>query len=161
MEDLDAIAGGVAYKHLVEPGVTRLQGSITERGFYVVTAAVERLDMLLTLTPKNVKDLRLSGQVIYTGRSSMEVVVKMETLNQTGREETIMLGEYNYQSIIQVIDRIKQGGSRWSASTRSQIERGLLIRWLPPLMTRKHSLRWDKVPMPNVCQSNTLQLPSS
>ena len=127
MEDLDSLAGGVAYKHLMEPGVARLQGSINERGFYVVTAAVERLDMLSTLTPKNVKDLRLSGQVIYTGRSSMEVVVKMETLNQTGEEETIMLGGYNPQSIVQVIDRIKQEGSQWSASMRSQIERGLLI----------------------------------
>ncbi|KAG8835529.1 hypothetical protein FRC17_002758 [Serendipita sp. 399] len=94
MEDLDSLAGGVAYKHLMEPGITELTGSINERGFYVVTASVERLDMLSPLTPKNVKDLRLSGQVIYTGRSSMEVVVKMEALGQDNAEETIMLGRF-------------------------------------------------------------------
>jgi hypothetical protein len=42
MEDLDALAGGVAYKHLLEPGVTQLKGGVSERGFYVVTASVER-----------------------------------------------------------------------------------------------------------------------
>ncbi|PVG02136.1 Thioesterase/thiol ester dehydrase-isomerase [Serendipita vermifera] len=94
MEDLDALAGGVAYKHLMEPGVTQLRGGTNERGFYVVTASVERLDMLTPLTPKNVKDLRLSGQVIYTGKSSMEVVVKMEALGHNNSEETIMLGRF-------------------------------------------------------------------
>jgi acyl-coenzyme A thioesterase 9 len=54
---------------------------------------VSRLDMLTPLTPKNVKDLRLSGQVIYTGKSSMEVVVKMEALGHNNSEETIMLGD--------------------------------------------------------------------
>lgn len=92
MEDLDALAGGVAYKHLMEPGITKLEGGVSERGFYVVTASIDRLDMLSPLTPQNVKDLRLSGQVIHTGRSSMEVVVKMEALGQGGEEETIMLG---------------------------------------------------------------------
>lgn len=94
MEDLDALAGGVAYKHLMERGVTQIKGSINDRGFYVVTAAVERLDMLHPLTPSNVKDIRLSGQVIYTGRSSMEVVVKMEALGRDNAEETIMLGRF-------------------------------------------------------------------
>lgn len=94
MEDLDSLAGGVAYKHLMEPGVSRLTGSLSERGFYVVTASVDRLDMLTTLTPSNVKDLRLSGQVIYTGKSSMEVVVKWEALSQDQTEETIMLGRF-------------------------------------------------------------------
>jgi acyl-coenzyme A thioesterase 9 len=42
MEDLDSLAGGVAYKHLMEPGVTQLKGGTNERGFYVVTASVER-----------------------------------------------------------------------------------------------------------------------
>jgi hypothetical protein len=51
-----------------------------------------RLDMLTTLTPTNVKDLRLSGQVIYTGKSSMEIVVKWEALGQDHSEETIMVG---------------------------------------------------------------------
>lgn len=46
--------------------------------------------MLAPLHP--VRDLRLSGQVIYTGRSSMEVAVKMEAMESDGTEETIMLG---------------------------------------------------------------------
>jgi acyl-CoA hydrolase len=46
--------------------------------------------MLAELNP--VRDLRLSGQVIYVGTSSMEVAVRMEALNPNGSEETIMLG---------------------------------------------------------------------
>lgn len=48
--------------------------------------------MLAPLTP--VRDLKLSGQVIYTGRSSMEVAVKMEAMGHNGAEETIMLGTF-------------------------------------------------------------------
>lgn len=48
--------------------------------------------MLKPLTPENVGDIRLSGQVIYTGVSSMEVVVRMEKVGPGDAEETIMLG---------------------------------------------------------------------
>ena len=47
--------------------------------------------MLAPLYP--VRDMRLSGQVIHTGRSSMEVAVRMEALEKDGREQTIMLGK--------------------------------------------------------------------
>lgn len=90
MEHLDSLAGSISYKHLLGPGIETL-GSIDERGFYVVTAAVDRLDMLAPLLP--VRDLRLSGQVIHTGQSSMEIAVKMEAVGSNGQEETIMLGE--------------------------------------------------------------------
>lgn len=50
--------------------------------------------MLSPLTPEKIRDLRLSGQVIYTGKSSMEVVVKMEALGPNDAEETIMLGRF-------------------------------------------------------------------
>jgi len=50
-----------------------------------------RLDILAPLRP--VRDIRLSGQVIYTGTSSMEVAVKMEAIAIDGREETLMLGK--------------------------------------------------------------------
>lgn len=50
-----------------------------------------RLDMLSPLDPS--RDLRLSGQVIYTGKSSMEVAVKMETIGMGLEEETVLLGE--------------------------------------------------------------------
>lgn len=46
--------------------------------------------MLASLYP--VRDIRLSGQVVYTGTSSMEVAVKMEALGSEGEEETLMLG---------------------------------------------------------------------
>jgi acyl-coenzyme A thioesterase 9 len=108
MEHLDSLAGSIGYKHLLGPAVEKL-GSIEQRGFYIVTASVDRyvlqmilikfklyklsqwrLDMLAPLNP--VRDLRLSGQVIYTGRSSMEVAVRMEAMGNNDSEETIMLG---------------------------------------------------------------------
>lgn len=39
------------------------------------------------------RDLRISGQVIYTGRSSMEVAVKMESIGKNVPEETVLIGE--------------------------------------------------------------------
>ncbi|KIJ18171.1 hypothetical protein PAXINDRAFT_161655 [Paxillus involutus ATCC 200175] len=92
MEHLDSLAGSISYKHMLGPDVETL-GRIAERGFYVVTASVDRLDMLAPLHP--VRDIRLSGQVIYTGKSSMEVAVKMEALGSDGKEETLMLGRFS------------------------------------------------------------------
>ncbi|KAG8910201.1 hypothetical protein FRC02_007346, partial [Tulasnella sp. 418] len=92
MEHLDSIAGSVAYKHVLPPGQTI--DDISNAGFYVVTAAADRLDMLKPLSSKNVTDLRISGQVSYVGKSSMEVTVKMECLEANGNEETIMLGRF-------------------------------------------------------------------
>lgn len=51
--------------------------------------------MLRPLTPSH--DLRLSGQVIYTGRSSMEVVVRIERIaseEMPEKDETILLGKF-------------------------------------------------------------------
>ncbi|KAL0952552.1 hypothetical protein HGRIS_006809 [Hohenbuehelia grisea] len=103
MEHLDSLAGSIAYKHMLGPSVQTL-GRINERGFYIVTASVDRLDMLAQLDPK--RDLRLSGQVIYTGRSSMEVAVRMESVPagqahsasaKSGHldETTVMLGRFS------------------------------------------------------------------
>lgn len=42
---------------------------------------------------KHPSDIRLSGQVIYVGRSSIECAVRMEQLSDGGRNErTVMLG---------------------------------------------------------------------
>ncbi|KAG6887669.1 hypothetical protein C0995_013621 [Termitomyces sp. Mi166 len=92
MEHLDSLAGSISYKHMLGPGVQTL-GRIQERGFYIVTASVDRLDMLAPLNPS--RDLRLSGQVIHTGRSSMEVAVKMETISSGGPDETVLLGRFS------------------------------------------------------------------
>ena len=51
-----------------------------------------RLDMLATIYPP-LRDLRLSGHVIHTGRSSMEVAVQLVALGDDGAEETLMLGK--------------------------------------------------------------------
>lgn len=41
MEHLDSLAGSIAYKHVLGPGVN-LVGNVRDRGFFVVTAAVDR-----------------------------------------------------------------------------------------------------------------------
>ncbi|KAF9446546.1 Thioesterase/thiol ester dehydrase-isomerase [Macrolepiota fuliginosa MF-IS2] len=92
MEHLDSLAGSIAYKHVLGPTVETL-GRIQERGFYIVTASVDRLDMLAPVDPS--RDLRISGQVIYTGRSSMEVAVKMETIGKGLPEETVLIGRFS------------------------------------------------------------------
>lgn len=50
--------------------------------------------MLAPLDPS--RDLRMSGQVIYTGRSSMEVAVKMETIGNDLPEETVLIGNSHH-----------------------------------------------------------------
>ncbi|KAK0463123.1 Thioesterase/thiol ester dehydrase-isomerase [Desarmillaria tabescens] len=92
MEHLDSLAGSISYKHTLGPGVETL-GRIKERGFYIVTASVDRLDMLASLDPT--RDLRLSGQVIYTGKSSMEVAVQMESIGGGMFEKTVLLGRFS------------------------------------------------------------------
>ncbi|PPQ69355.1 hypothetical protein CVT25_004747 [Psilocybe cyanescens] len=89
MEHLDSLAGSIAYKHMLGPSVKKIQGS----GFYIVTASVDRLDMLSPLDPT--RDLRLSGQVIYTGHSSMEVAVKMESTGKGLPDETVLIGRFS------------------------------------------------------------------
>ncbi|KXN85191.1 Acyl-coenzyme A thioesterase 9, mitochondrial [Leucoagaricus sp. SymC.cos] len=92
MEHLDSLAGSISYKHILGPTVETL-GRIQQRGFYIVTASVHRLDMLAPLNPS--RDLRISGQVIYTGHSSMEVVVKMESIGKDLPEETVLIGRFS------------------------------------------------------------------
>ena len=50
-----------------------------------------RLDMLAAISPP-LRDLRLSGPIIHTGRSSVEVAVQLVALGDDGAEETLMLG---------------------------------------------------------------------
>lgn len=51
----------------------------------------DSLDMLSSLDPA--RDLRLSGHLIYTGRSSMEVAVRMESLSTDKPPVTVMIGQ--------------------------------------------------------------------
>ncbi|EKM77042.1 hypothetical protein AGABI1DRAFT_122296 [Agaricus bisporus var. burnettii JB137-S8] len=91
MEHFDSLAGSISYKHMLGPTVETL-GRIQERGFYIVTASVDRLDMFAPLDPS--RDLRISGQVIYTGHTSMEVAVKMESIGKNLPEETVLIGRF-------------------------------------------------------------------
>ncbi|KAJ3512048.1 hypothetical protein NMY22_g15450 [Coprinellus aureogranulatus] len=114
MENLDSLAGSIAYKHMLGPNVQALP-SVEDRGFYIVTASVDRLDMMAPLDPK--RDVRLSGQVIYTGRSSMEVVLKMEHIGGGQEDETVMIGIYipPFSAFweIDVEGEMKKVGSAW------------------------------------------------
>ena len=62
MEDLDALAGAIAYKHTDD-------GKPNSSPLTIVTASVDRIDWL---KPLDVCDLRLTGHVTYVGYSSME-----------------------------------------------------------------------------------------
>ncbi|KAF8175154.1 hypothetical protein BJ912DRAFT_1064398 [Pholiota molesta] len=118
MEHLDSLAGSIAYKHMLGPACrpsaayrkrasTSSPPPLTGKSlitFYLVEAHLiiyvhhvfcyiyQSLDMLSPLDPA--RDLRLSGQVIYTGRSSMEVAVKMEHIGRGRPDETVLLGVY-------------------------------------------------------------------
>ncbi|KAF9130114.1 hypothetical protein BGW39_003474 [Mortierella sp. 14UC] len=72
MEDLDALAGAISYKHCDD-------GKFESSPLTIVTASVDRIDFL---KPFGVSDLRLSGHVTYVGYSSMEVFMKMEEINK-------------------------------------------------------------------------------
>ncbi|KAF9190499.1 hypothetical protein BGZ51_008538 [Haplosporangium sp. Z 767] len=72
MEDLDALAGAIAYKHTDD-------GKTDSSPLTIVTASVDRIDLL---KPLDVCDLRLSGHVSYAGYSSMEIFMKMEEISE-------------------------------------------------------------------------------
>ncbi|KAG0088771.1 hypothetical protein BGZ92_005750 [Podila epicladia] len=72
MEDLDALAGAISYKHADD-------GNADSSPLTIVTASVDRIDLL---KPLGVCDLRLSGHVTYVGYSSMEIFMKMEEISE-------------------------------------------------------------------------------
>ncbi|KAI9256071.1 acyl-CoA thioester hydrolase [Helicostylum pulchrum] len=71
LEDLDALAGAISYKHM--------DTFVNSAPLTVVTASVDRMELLM---PNTVEDFKLSGHVAYVGKSSMEVFVKLETIPQ-------------------------------------------------------------------------------
>ncbi|KAF8974107.1 hypothetical protein BGZ46_009770 [Entomortierella lignicola] len=85
MEDLDALAGAIAYKHCYD-------GKPNSRPIIIVTAAVDRIDFL---RPFGVRDLRLSGHVTYAGFSSLEVFMKMEEISEKDEKaDTILAARF-------------------------------------------------------------------
>lgn len=71
LEDLDALAGAIAYKHIDN-------GDPTAPPVTVVTASVDRLDLFLP--EAGIENYKLSGHVSYVGSSSMEIFIKAETI---------------------------------------------------------------------------------
>ncbi|KAI7870381.1 acyl-CoA thioester hydrolase [Spinellus fusiger] len=71
LEDLDALAGTIAYKH-VDNGDPEASPTT------IVTASVDRLDLMIS---DSVENYKLSGHVSYVGNSSMEIFIKAETVD--------------------------------------------------------------------------------
>ncbi|KAG0021252.1 hypothetical protein BGZ80_002782 [Entomortierella chlamydospora] len=87
MEDLDAMAGAIAYKHADD-------GKPDSSPLTMVTASVDRIDLL---KPLGVADIRLCGHVSYVGNSSMEIFMKMEEINSEAPEkpgDTILVARF-------------------------------------------------------------------
>ncbi|CDR98971.1 related to acyl-coa thioester hydrolase [Sporisorium scitamineum] len=84
LEDLDSLAGGISYRHALGGRPGEVSAPI-----YIVTASVDRLDLLAPLTAD--ANYRLSGHVIYVGSSSMEVFVSIEQLTEPMRPNKICL----------------------------------------------------------------------
>lgn len=94
--DLDSLAGSVAYKHVLPDGSTPADAA--KSGLYIVTAAVDRLDMLRPLSQTEPEDLRLSGHVYSTGNSTMEITIRLQSVSRSrglqNNPETILLGRF-------------------------------------------------------------------
>ena len=103
--------------------------------------------MLASLYP--VRDMRLGGQVIHTGKSSMEIAVRMEALSKDGSEQTIMLGmihlplDHGNRLSPQLF---RQVGSAWSAETRGHIVQPPLTHSSSRLPRTTRCSTWEKVP---------------
>lgn len=67
LEDLDALAGAISYKHM--------DTFVNSAPLTVVTASVDRMELLM---PNTVEDFKLSGHVAYVGKSSMEGKITLE-----------------------------------------------------------------------------------
>lgn len=72
MEDLDALAGEVAYKHS--------DGFDKRRPLTIVTAAIDRIELQKPIIP--FFDLEIVGKVTCTGKSSMEIRIEVHSLKK-------------------------------------------------------------------------------
>lgn len=74
------LAGSVAYKHVLPDGYSTKDSH--RANLYLVTAAVDRIDMLRPIDPRHPENLRLSGHVSYTGSSALEVLVRLDSISR-------------------------------------------------------------------------------
>lgn len=97
MEDLDILAGAVSYRYVL-PDAAPVSDA-RKHGFYIVTAAVDRLDMLRPIDPLEPENMQLSGFVSYASRSSMEILIQLASVsekrgNSVDKPEPIMIGRF-------------------------------------------------------------------
>lgn len=69
LEDLDALAGSIAYEHCEDDNAST-------RPMTIVTASVDHIILQRPLRAD--RDMRLRGHVTWVGRSSMEVIILVE-----------------------------------------------------------------------------------
>lgn len=84
LEDLDSLAGSCAYRHVLPAGADIADARA--HGLYIVTAAVDRIDLLRPLSAAAPENLRLSGFVSFCSRSTMEVLIVLESDGAAGVE---------------------------------------------------------------------------
>ena len=57
-------------------------GAAQDAGFHIVTAAVDRLDLLRPIDAKEPENMLLTGFVSYASRSSMEVMIQLASVSE-------------------------------------------------------------------------------
>ncbi|KAK5580236.1 hypothetical protein RB653_000251 [Dictyostelium firmibasis] len=85
LEDLDALAGTVSFKHAENDEDTFKKT--------IVTASVDRISLLQPLIPD--RDIKMEGVVTYVGKSSMEVMIKLSSKNnETQLHEPVLVAYF-------------------------------------------------------------------
>jgi acyl-coenzyme A thioesterase 9 len=102
LEELDRLAGAVAYKHALslerevvsfllhtpnEDLMTSDKDADSSLPMTIVTASVDSIVLYRPLAIKN--DLKIVGRVVLVGRSSMEVLLEVDTINGDKSERAI------------------------------------------------------------------------
>lgn len=80
-QDMDNLAGSVAYQHALGKtmDVMGVSKTFDTQGIVVVTAGVDYIKLYSPIY--TVKDLKIQGKVVQVGRSSMEVVITADVLD--------------------------------------------------------------------------------
>ncbi|KAK4057920.1 hypothetical protein OIO90_001139 [Microbotryomycetes sp. JL221] len=94
MEDFDTVAGAAAYRYILPDGAPIDEAK--RHGIYVVTASVDRMDVLRPLSDLDgTVDLRLTGHVAYASESSMEIFIRLATVPKDDTaSSTILIGRF-------------------------------------------------------------------
>lgn len=85
LEDLDALAGNIAFAHVQDPKVT------------IVTASVDRIR--LSAPPNLDRDQHLSGKVTYVGSSSMEIRMQCKDTSDPTMDDPWMEAYFTFVAV--------------------------------------------------------------